>query len=196
MKKNKKNTVYTVIISVVVVIILLFFLKGSIYRMAVKYEDAGGRKSYDIKDEKLASYIHQSLPNDESLDANIDIETIIDLSLDMTSAALDYSSVYNDSEPPEAFENRGANYVGYAAFTAATGSYLIKRFGMDKEWEARSKKGKLYLFGKNMQKDAVDGWFKDHDFVIFRNKKTKEEIYVDPVAFDYFGTKRVDKREK
>lgn len=196
MKKNKKNTVYTVIISVVIVIILLFFLKGSVYRMVVKYEDAGGRKSYDIKDEKLASYINQSLPNDESLDANIDIETIIDLSLDITGDALDFSAMYNDSEPHKAFENGGANYVGYASFTAAVGNYLIKRFGMDKEWEAKPKKGKLYLFGNNMHKDAKDGWFKDHDFVVFRNKSTKEEVYVDPTAFDYFGTRRVDKRQK
>jgi hypothetical protein len=196
MKNNKKNTVYTVIISVVVIIILLFFLKGSIYRMAVKYEDGGWRKSYEIKDDKLASYINQSLPNDESLDANIDIETIIDLSLDMTSDALDYSSVYNDSDPLKAFENRGANYVGYAAFTAATGNYLIRRFGMDKEWEAKPKKGELYLFGNNVQKDAKEGWFKDHDFVVFKNEKTREEIYVDPAAFDYFGARRVDKREK
>lgn len=194
--KNKKNTVYTVIVSVVIVIILLFFLKGSIYRMAVKYEDAGGRKSYEIKDDKLASYINQSLPNDESLDANIDIDAIIDFSLEMTGDALDFSTIYNDSEPYKAFEVGGANCVGYAAFAAATGNYLIKRFGLDKEWEAKPKKGKLYLFGNNMHKNAKDGWFKDHDFVVFRNKNTKEEIYVDPTAFDYFGTRRVDKRQK
>lgn len=67
---------------------------------------------------------------------------------------------------------------------------------MDKVWEAKPKKGKLYFFGNNVHKNAKDGWFKDHDFVVFRNKNTKEEIYVDPAAFDYFGTRRVDKREK
>ncbi|WP_029904242.1 hypothetical protein [Prevotella sp. 10(H)] len=196
MKKDKKKTFLTIAVSVVIVAILLFFLKGSIYRMAVKYEDVGGRKSYEIKDDKLSSYINQSLPNDESLDANIDIETIIDLSLDITGNALEFSTFYGDSDPVKSFENRGANCVGYATFTSAVGNYLIKRFGMEREWEAKPKKGKLYLFGNNMHKNAKDGWFKDHDFVVFRNKGTKEEIYVDPTAYDYFGARRVDKRQK
>ncbi|WP_236263868.1 hypothetical protein [Dysgonomonas sp. Marseille-P4677] len=191
-----KGIIVRTVLIIVVILVAAFLLKGAIYRMAVKYEDGGGRKSYELKDDKLAAHINQSLPNDESLDTNIDIEAIIDFSLNITADALDFSTEYTDNEPLKAFENGGANCVGYAAFTAATGSYLIKRFGLDKEWEAKPKKGKLYLFGNNMHKNVKDGWFKDHDFVVFRNKSTKEEIYVDPTAFDYFGVKRVDKRQK
>ncbi|MBK5720275.1 hypothetical protein JGH11_05265 [Dysgonomonas sp. Marseille-P4677] len=196
MGKNMKGIIVRTVLIIVVILVAAFLLKGAIYRMAVKYEDGGGRKSYELKDDKLAAHINQSLPNDESLDTNIDIEAIIDFSLNITADALDFSTEYTDNEPLKAFENGGANCVGYAAFTAATGSYLIKRFGLDKEWEAKPKKGKLYLFGNNMHKNVKDGWFKDHDFVVFRNKSTKEEIYVDPTAFDYFGVKRVDKRQK
>lgn len=196
MKKDIKGTITRTAVIIVIILVALFLLKGTIYRIAVKYEDAGGRKSYELKDEKLTSYINQNLPNDESLDEDIDIETIIDFSLNMTSDALDFSTEYVDNEPLKAFENGGANCVGYAAFTAATANYLIKRFGLDKEWEAKPKKGKLYLFGNNMHKNVKNGWFKDHDFVVFRNKSTKEEIYVDPTAFDYLGVKRVDKRQK
>lgn len=198
MKKDKKKREKTIAISIGIIIgiALLFVFKGNIYQMSVKYEDAGSRKSYDIKDEALISYILHALPNDESLDENIDISQIIDLSLKMTDDALSFSIEYSDNEPSVAFKNQGANCVGYAAFTAATGNYLIKRFGIDKEWEAKPKKGKLYLFGNNMHKNAQSGWFKDHDFVIFKNKKTKEEIYVDPTAYDYFGTRRVNKYEK
>lgn len=194
--KKKKEKAIAIIIGVILGIALLFAFKGNIYQMAVKYEDAGSRKNYEIKDEALISYILENLPNDEALDENIDISQIIDFSLKMTDEALDFSIEYNDTDPSLAFKNQGANCVGYAAFTAATGSYLIKRFGLEKEWEARPKKGKLYLFGNNMHKNAQSGWFKDHDFVIFKNKKTKEEIYVDPTAYDYFGARRVDRYEK
>lgn len=196
MKKNTKSIIIRTAVVFAIVFIAVFLMKGIIYRMAIKYEDGGGRKSYELKDEKLTAYINQSLPNDESLDDNMDIETVIDLSLAITTDALDFSDVYNDNEPLKAFENGGANSVGYAAFTAATANYLLKRFGMDKEWDVKPKKGKLYLFGNNMSKKAKEGWFKDHDFVVFKNKNTKEEIYVDPTAFDYLGVRVVDKRQK
>jgi len=195
-KKDKKGNILAIAIIVIAILLLAFFLKGNIYRGVVKYEDTGGRKNYELKDDALTAHINQSLPNDESLDETIDIDQIIDLSQEITSESLDFSFEYKDNEPVKAFQNGGANCIGYAAFTAATGNYLIKRFGLEKEWEARPKKGKLYLFGNNMHKNAKDGWFKDHDFVVFRNKSTKEEIYVDPTAYDYFGAKRVSKRQK
>lgn len=195
--KDKKATILKLGGGILLVLLLLLLFKGSIYNMVVKYEDAGGRKSYEIKDESLANYINQSLPNDESLDANITIDQIIDLSQEITSNRLTFSYEATESDPQKIVANGDiANYTGYAAFSSAVGSYLIKRFGMEKEWEVKPKKGKLFLFGNNMQKNAKDGWFKDHDFVVFRNKNTKEEIYVDPVAYDCWGAKRVNKREK
>lgn len=196
MKKKSKATLLKVIAVIAVVLVLLFLFKGNIYRMAVKYEDGGSRKSYDIKDDNLANYINQNLPNDESLDATIDIDQIIDLSQEITTKTLDFSLEAQESDPKKLILSAEANCVGYAAFTAAVGNYLLSRFGMDKEWEAKPKKGKLYLFGNNMHKNVKSGWFKDHDFVVFRNKNTKEEIYVDPTVHEYFGVKRVDRYQK
>lgn len=191
-----KSVVVRISIIVLVVLVAIFLLKGTIYRFAVKYEDGGGRKEYQIKDETLSSFITKNLPNDESLDANIDIETIIDLSLTMTVQALDFLAEEKESDPKKTFVSGTANYMGYAAFTASVGNYLINWYGLSKEWEAKPKKGKLYLFGNNMYKNAKEGWFKDHDIVIFKNKKTKEEIYVDPIVYDYLGVQQVDKRPK
>ncbi len=196
MKKNKKRSLLTVVLSVAALLMLFFLFRGAIYRVAIKYEDGGGRKSYEIKDEKLMSHINQSLPNDEALDQNIDIDAIIDISLEITGDILDFSTEVKDNDPHKTFVEGGANCIGYAAFTAATGEYLIKRFGLDKEWEVKPKKGKLYLFGNNMHKEAKSGWFKDHDFVVFKNKKTKEEIYVDPMVYDSFGVRRVERYSK
>ncbi|MBD8389407.1 hypothetical protein [Dysgonomonas sp. BGC7] len=195
-KKNKKGNIIAIVVGVVALLVLAFLLKANIYSAIIKYQDAGNRKSYEIKDETLSNYILQNLPNDESLDENMDIDMIIDFSLDITDKALDYSIEYKDSEPQKALANGGANYIGYAAFASAVGNYLINRYDMKKIWEAKPKKGKLHLFGNNMQKNATDGWFKDHDFVVFRNKDTKEEIYVDPAAFDRFGVRRVNKYQK
>lgn len=195
-KKNKKGNIIAIVVGVVALLVLAFLLKANIYSAIIKYQDAGNRKSYEIKDETLSNYILQNLPNDESLDENMDIDMIIDFSLDITDKALDYSIEYKDNEPQKALANGGANYIGYAAFASAVGNYLINRYDMKKIWEAKPKKGKLYLFGNNMQKNATDGWFKDHDFVVFRNKDTKEEIYVDPAAFDRFGVRRVNKYQK
>jgi hypothetical protein len=196
MKKKTKNTLFKVVAVIAAVLVLLFLFKGNIYRMAVKYEDAGSRKSYEIKDDNLAAYINQSLPNDESLDATINIDRIIDLSQEITIKTLDFSLEAQESNPQKLIVTTEANCVGYAAFTAAVGNYLLRRFGMNKEWDAKPKKGKLYLFGNNMHKGVKNGWFKDHDFVVFRNKDTKEEIYADPTVHEYFGIKRVDRYQK
>lgn len=196
MKKDKKGKLMRIALIIVGIIALLFFFRGSIYQIAVKYEDAGGIKSYDIKDENMMKHINESLPNDESLDASINIDKIIDMSLDFTDKHLSFVLETKDNDLEKTFASGEANCVGYAAFAASVGSYLLNRFGMNKDWEAKPKKGKLYLFGNNMHKNVKSGWFKDHDFVVFKNKNTKEEIYTDPVAYEYFGTKRVDTYKK
>lgn len=195
MKKNSKATLIRIAVSLLIVFVFLFFMKGNIYRMAVKYDDGGGRKTYEVKDDAFAKYINENLPNDEALDQKINIDMIIDFSQEMTAKALDFSERATESDPQKTFVGGLANYEGYAAFSAAIGNYLTRMY-LNSEWEAKPKKGKLYLFGSNKTKDAKDGWFKDHDFVIFRNKNTKEEIYIDPVAFDSYGVKRVDKYQK
>lgn len=192
MKKNHKATFIRVAVSLLAVLMLLFFMKGYIYQMAVKYEDGGGRKNYEVKDEAFAKYINENLPNDEELDKKINIDMIVYFSQEMTAKALDFSEKVTESDPQKTLVGGLANYEGYAAFSAAIANYLAKMY-LNGEWEAKPKKGKLYLFGSNKTKGAKDGWFKDHDFVVFRNKNTKEEIYIDPVAYDLYGIKRVDK---
>ncbi|MDU1890642.1 MAG: hypothetical protein E6767_08120 [Dysgonomonas sp.] len=192
----KKETIIRLAIVVVLILAVLFAMRGNIYKTVVKYEDGGNRKNYELKDKGILNYIHEQLPNDESLDANIDIDMIVDLSLDITANTLDYFAEAETNDPHEVFIIKNANYIGYAAFTASVGNYLLKRFEMSKEWEAKPKKGKLYRFGSNKTKGAKEGWYKDHDFVIFRNKNTKEEIYVDPSAYESYGVSRVNKYQK
>ena len=195
MKKNSKAILIRIAVSLLIVLVFLFVMKGNIYRMSVKYEDAGGRKTYEVKDEAFAKFINENLPNDEELDKKINIDMIADFSQEMTAKALDFSDKVTERDPQKTFVGGLANYDGYAAFSAAIGNYLTRMY-LNSEWEAKPKQGRLYLFGSNRTKGETDGWFYDHDFVIFRNKNTKEEIYVDPAAFDSYGVKRVDKYQK
>lgn len=194
-QKDKKSNFLICIFFIIALVVITFFLRGTIYQMAVKYEDVGGRKAYEVKDKNLENYILENLPNDEMLDINITIDQVIELSQEMTSELLDYSFETKESDPQKIYTSGLANCIGYSALNAAIADYLIKRFEL-KGWEAKPKKGKLYLFGNNMHKNATDGWFKDHDFVVFKNKNTKDEIYVDPIAYEYFGAKYVEKYRK
>lgn len=195
-KKDNKNIIIAVVVIVVALAALLFIFKGDVYRMVVKYEEAGNRKSYDVKEEAFAVLINRNLPNDEALDDYIEIDQIVDFSLDITVKMLDHFSEASVNDPHKTLIGGYANYIGYAAFTASVGNYLVRMFGFDKEWEVKPKKAKLYIFGTNKSHKAKEGWFKDHDMVVFRNKKTKEEIYVDPSAYEAYGVRRVDKYQK
>ncbi|MDR2954738.1 MAG: hypothetical protein LBV43_06635 [Prevotella sp.] len=195
-KKEIRKNIVLGTVGFIVLVCLLFFLRGNIYQMIVKYEDDGNRKSYDIKNDALMTVINQSLPNDETLDLTIDVDQIIDISLGLTSDLLEYVPESKEKEPQKTFVAGYADYIGFAAFNASIADYLLKRFGMNKEWEVKPKKAKLYIFGANKTKKAQDGWFKDHDIVVFKNKTTKEEIYVDPSAYKSFGVGKVNKYEK
>lgn len=195
MKKGAKKTIFKIAASILVLVILFFLFRGPGYRLAVKYEDAGGRKTYEVKDDSLAKFINENLPNDEALDQKINIEMIADFSEQMAAKALDFSDRVTNVDPNKTLRDGVANYEGYAAFSAAVGNYLIKMYLTD-EWEAKPRKSKLYLFGTNKTKNANDGWFKDHDIVVFKNKNTKEEILIDPAAFAAYDIRRVDQYQK
>lgn len=195
MKKSAKKTIFRIAASVLVLVVLFFLFRGPVYRIAVKYEDAGGRKNYEVKDERLAKFINENLPNDEALDQKINIEMIVDFSEHMAAQALEFSDNPTNVDPNKTLIDGAANYEGYAAFSAAVGNFLINMYLSD-EWEAKPRKSKLYLFGSNKTKDAKSGWFKDHDIVVFKNKNTKEEILIDPAAFDAYDIRRVDKYQK
>lgn len=188
MKKKRKNKLVKICLILIVILVAAFVFRGAIYRVSVSYKDDGGRKNYKVKDKNLAVFIENN--KGENTD---DIESIIDASLDITDRALQYSLAAKENDPNKTVLLRQANCVGYAAFTAATGNYLIDQYKLSKIWEAKPVKGKLFLFGQDLHKKTKSNSFKDHDFVIFRNKITKREICVDPAANDKFGIKRISK---
>lgn len=191
MKKKTKKRIISISLILVILLGGIFIFRGDIYRFAVAYKDDGGRKNYKVKDKNLAAYIEDNISSNQAKD----IESVINLSLELAAKALDFSLDIKENDPAKTLLLGRANCVGYAAFAAATGNYLIDKFKLSEVWEAKPVKGKLYLLGYDMHKQTKSKSFKDHDFVVFRNKITKREICIDPSLYDSSGIKRIRKYE-
>lgn len=115
----------------------------------------------------------------------------MDLSLRLTSNILSYSSNISETNPNKLYHTGEATCVGYATFTAAVANYILNQEN-NHGWEAIPVKGHLYLFGIDVhQYMGNNKMFKDHNFVIFRNKESNTEIYIDPTVNDYLWIDRV-----
>ncbi|HCO68875.1 MAG TPA: hypothetical protein DIT04_14115 [Dysgonomonas sp.] len=191
MKKRTKKRIITFFSLLLVAAGCLYIFRGDIYRFAVSYKEDGSRKNYRVKDKNLAAYIEGNLPSD----ASKDIESVIDLSQELTAKALSFSLEIKENDPAKTLLLGRANCVGYAAFASAAGNYLIDKYKLSEVWEAKPVKGKLYVLGYDMHKQTKNKSFKDHDFVIFRNKITKREICADPSLYESARIKRIRKYE-
>lgn len=190
MKKKSKNRFAKIFLIIVLIFGALYVFRGTVYRTVVTYKEDGSRKNYKVKDKNLAIFIEDNLKSDQATD----IESIVDRSQEITDLALTFSLEAQENDPNKNVLLRQANCVGYAAFTASIGNYLIEKYKLSEVWEAKPVKGKLHLFGVDMHSKFKNKSFKDHDFVIFRNKVTKKEIVIDPTVYDRFGIERVTKK--
>lgn len=190
MKKKSLKRLRNIFIALIVIVSVAYIFRAPIYRASVNYKEDGGRKNYKVKDKNLATFIEGNLPQNQGKD----IESIIDISQKLTEKALDFSSDSKENDPNKTVLLKRANRTGYAAFTAATGNYLIEKYKLSEVWEAKPVKGKLYIFGYDINKTIKDKDFKDHDFVVFKNKVTKKEISVDPTINEKFGINRITKQ--
>lgn len=192
MKKKTKKRLVRVLTVIAVLIGMMLIFRTPIYNGAVKYRDAGARKSYKVTNRQLAEYIDKNLPDEKFSDIHI----IIDISQRLASESLRFSLKAKESDPNKTFVTGEANCVGYAAFAAAVANYIIEKVYRDGSWVAMPRKGKLYLLGIDIHKNIESRWFKDHDFVIYRNRDGDVEIYADPSVNDYMCISRVGKYNK
>lgn len=189
-KKTSTNRFAKIFIILLLIVGAIFVFRGTIYRTTVTYKEDGSRKNYKVKDKNLAIFIEDNIKSNQAGD----IESIIDLSQEITDAALSYSEDAKENDPNKTVLLRRANAVGYAAFAASVGNYLIDKYKLSEVWEAKPVKGKLYLFGKDMHSQFKKKSFKEYDFVIFRNKITKKEITIDPSLYARQGIERITKQ--
>lgn len=190
MKKKSSNRFVKIFFILLLILGALFIFRGTVYRTVVTYKEDGSRKNYKVKDKNLAIFIEDNIKRNQEGD----IESIVSLSQEITDAALSYSTDAKENDPNKTVLLRKANSVGYAAFAASVGNYLIDKYKLSEVWEAKPVKGKLYLFGTDMNSQFKNKGFKEYDFVIFRNKITKKEITIDPSLYARGGIERITKR--
>ena len=166
---------------------LCVLFRGCLYRQVVAYESIGVRMNYKVIDNELHDCINTSLENESEMN----IDEIIERSLDITASELNFTTGKNDVDPNKLIHSKTAHCVGYAAFCAATCNDILNKYNLDRTWLATPHIGKLYFLGMNVHNWFDSSFLKDHDFVIIRNSGTGEIKAVDPTLYDYLYIEEV-----
>jgi hypothetical protein len=116
---------------------------------------------------------------------NIEPE-IIKVGLSKTTELLKFTTSKNHIDPNKLIDTKTANCIGYATLFSANCNYLLVKHKLNEVWVATPHKGQLYLFIFNIHNYFKSSFFKDHDFVIIKNKNTGETLAIDPSINDYF----------
>lgn len=170
-----------IFLTILILLAISIVLRGTLYRHIVTYESIGQRTNYEIKKDQLAQYINENCIEKDS----VSIEEIIKTSLSLTSKTLNFTTSKNDCDPNQLINSRSANCMGYAAFFSTVCNYQLKKHHLAGQWTAQPVIGQLYVFGTNIHHYFSSPFFKDHDFVIIKNKATREIYSVDPSIHDY-----------
>ncbi|MGG5208731.1 hypothetical protein ACQWU4_07265 [Chryseobacterium sp. MIQD13] len=144
-----------------------------------RYKVIKQREIYILKNEKYIEHNGSS-----------NIEDIIKENFNKTGSVLSFSFDSCANDPNILIKTKKANCIGYSAFLAASIKNRLAVLGLDDKWEVSHEVGEIYFLNENINKYFTSKFFKDHDFVVVRNKKTKESIAVDPALYDYL---RIDK---
>src|SRR5688572_7801753 len=126
MKRIKKFLKWTTI-TFLALFLLVFLFRGFLYRQLFSYKSIGSRTTYLATDKELTDYID----NKTVLFKPRDVKDIIEISLQLTSSRLNFSSAKNDNDPNKLIKTKNAHCIGYSAFFTATCNYLLNKFGFD-----------------------------------------------------------------
>jgi hypothetical protein len=178
------------LITSLAILIIWYFFGPSVYRWSVSYVAMEERTGHKATAPALIVYI-----NEEASEKTEEIKEIVRQSLKLTSDKLSFTLEACPRDPNLLIETKEAHCIGYARFTATVCNHLLEKNKLSGEWKARSVQGQLYLFGYNLHSMFSNPFFRDHDFVIIENSKTKDAYYVDPTASDYLGVDFVTLRK-
>ncbi len=162
-------------------IFICCLFRGWIYRSTVTYEPLQERKNYLATNEKFINYLEQQQLNSKE----VSVEQIIKIGLSATSESLQFTTSKTHNNPNKLIVTKRANCIGYARFFATACNYILGKYALDDVWTATPYKGQLLFLGVNIHPYFKSAFFKDHDFVIVRNKNTGETFAVDPSMNDY-----------
>lgn len=154
---------------------LIILFKGFVFRSVVNYNSFKNRKISTIENFKTTNF------------RSTNIDEILDCALKQTSQKLEFKL----NNPGKFMLTGKANCVGYSEFYSSYLFQLLQTNKLDNEWKVHHQVAKLKLFGVDVHQYFSSPSFKNHDFVVVENLKTKEKIAIDPALYDYTGIKRV-----
>jgi len=167
--------------AILAILIICIVFRGTLYRYIVSYKSIGQRTNYTITNDKLTRYIEEHCIEKDS----VSIEEIIKNSLSLTSKTLNFTFSKSDQNPNRLIDAKTANCIGYSAFFTVVCNYQLKKYNLSDQWIASSEIGQLFVFCVNIHNYFDSSFFKDHDFVIIKNKITDKIFAVDPSINDY-----------
>lgn len=176
----------------VLLVVAGYLFRGKLYRSMFSYKSTGLQKNYSVKSDELRSVIESYVEGDYEYS----VEELVQLSLEITADQLTFTEERGERDPNNLITVKKAHCEGYAAFCTATCNYLLKKFGFEKRWKARSHKAKLFFMGENINKYSKNAFFKHHDYVLIENKDMDESYPVDPTVYDYLAIDRITREAK
>lgn len=181
MKRFKKIIRYTLLTLLILLCSGIIF-RGFFYRQLFSYKSIGQRITYVATDKELLAFIDK-----ETITFKPDnVKDIIEMSLKLTSARLEFIEAKNDIDPNKLIRTAHAHCIGYSAFFTTICNYLLYKYGFSTQWVSKPIIGKIYFCGINIHQFTNTAFFKDHDFNSIENMQTGEKYYTDPTLNDYF----------
>ncbi len=176
------------IIGISILALLLF--RGFFYRLLIKYNEIGTRAEIEIINGDLIERIESKSSN-----RKIDLKEIAEIADEITNEELSFATNLVSNDPNELIHLNRANCIGYSSMFNAIANYLIRKNNLQKVLESRHLIGQLHFLGINIHPFFDSPFFSDHDFNVLKNKKTGQEISIDPSISDYLWIKRVAKNQ-
>ncbi|UIR57961.1 hypothetical protein LZQ00_09090 [Sphingobacterium sp. SRCM116780] len=170
-----------IIISILVLVLIGLLFRGWIYRHLITYKSIGKRQNYTSTNSELTTYIDSCSIDKKELN----IQEVIELSLSITAKRLNFSFSKNENNPNKLLYTKNAHCVGYAAFFTTTCNYLLKKYNLINNWEAKQQIGQLSFLSNNIHHYFDSPFFADHDYVLIKNKNNEISYAVDPTLNDY-----------
>jgi hypothetical protein len=178
MKQFKK-----LIFGLLALTLLSFLLRNWLFWQLFSYQSVGDRLAYALKNPELRTYIETEWPANSTKSP----QAILKKALQLSAKQLHFTATRNHNDPNLLINSHSAHCVGYAAFTTTICNELLQRYQLNAEWKAEARVGQIHFLGINVHPYFHSAFFKDHDFVVLRNRKTGEELAADPTVYDYLG---------
>lgn len=163
------------------IIVLLFLLRNWLFWQLLSYQSIGTRTEYQIENSDLRNYIENNLPHARLHSP----QAVMRSALQLSARNLHFTAQHNDIDPNLLINSHRAHCIGYANFTSTVCNELLKKYGLAGDWKAESHRGQIHFLGINIHPYFHSPFFRDHDFVVLKNRKTGEVLATDPTVYDY-----------